>query len=31
MITVGILGVPDVVQWVKNMTAAAWVAAEVWV
>lgn len=24
-------GVPTVVQWGKNLTAASWVAAEVWV
>ena len=24
-------GVPAVVQWVKNLTAVAWVAAEAWV
>jgi len=24
------LGVPAVAQWVKNLTAAVWVAAEVW-
>ena len=24
-------GVPDVAQWVKNLTASAQVAAEVWV
>ena len=25
------IGVPAVVQWVKNLTAVAWVAVEVWV
>ena len=24
-------GLPTVVQWIKNPTAAAWVIAEVWV
>ena len=24
-------GVPALVQWVKNLTAVAWVSAEVWV
>ena len=26
-----VLGVPAVAQWVKNLTAAAWVTVEVWV
>ena len=26
-----LLGVPTMAQWVKNLTAPAWVAAEVWV
>ena len=25
------MGVPTVAQWVKNLTAVAWVTAEVWV
>ena len=31
MIKTYTLGVPTMVQWVKNPTAVAWVTAEMWV